>query len=444
MNFRRTLKKEEMRSKRGFSIWQLVFLIGLFLLPTPGISQTVNNDPEVKQEVLDQVSRVLSEQAFVPGVDFSKWPRFLAEQRTLIDAAKDDDEFRTAVNTALSKLGTSHVVLLTPRSSNSRRTGSTVGVGISLQVVPEGLAVVRVVKDSSADKAGIGLGDTIVEVEGKPVKTAPNLTGEEGSELSLKIKHGDGKLQEYKLTRQKYSTVRVPELVWINQETAQLKVYSFDIGYYDRLKVVDLMREASKAKNLVIDLRFNGGGAVSNLQHLLGMLIPDGKPVGTFVRRSMVAEYFESTGNSDLDLAAIGEWSERKFRPVRRADLPLFAGKIVVLINKFSGSASEIAAAALHDVMGATVIGTKSAGAVLASVVDPVSNGFMLQYPIEDYVTIKGIRLEGNGVSPDVIAQDLNLRVANGHDDGVDKACIFFAQAKSVQVDTHSVHGVNR
>jgi carboxyl-terminal processing protease len=247
--------------------------------------------------------------------------------------------------------------------------------------------------------------------------------------VAIKVKHADGKLDDYKLIRQKYSTVRPAELLWIDKDTAQLKIYSFDTGY-DQARIADFMKDAQKAKNLIIDLRFNGGGKVSNLQLLLGMLIPDYKPVGTFIRRTTVTDYIESTGEPGTDLAAIADWSERKFHPVRRSDVPFFTGHVAVLVNKFSGSASEIAAAALHDILGAPIIGTKSAGAVLASVIDSASNGFMLQYPIEDYVTIKGIRLEGTGVTPDIDALDLNLRTPNAHDEAIDKACAYFGQTK--------------
>ena len=418
-----------MIASRAFFCLKLGAALGLMVVAASAFGQTVDSKAEVKQEVLDQISATLAKGAFVPGIDFQKWPEFLKEEKPAIDAAKNDDEFRTAVNEALHKFGASHVVLLTPRSSQARRSGATVGIGISIQVEPEGLSVVRVVKDGPADKAGIVLGDTVVEVDGKPITANPNLSGEEGSTIAIKVKHADGRLDDYKLTRKKYSTLRPPELVWVDADTAQLKIYSFESAY-DQSYVSELLRQAQKAKNLILDLRFNGGGAVKNLQQLLSMLIPDNKPVGTFIRRSTVADYIESTGNDGTDLAAIAEWSERKFRPVRHGEIPLFTGHIAVLVNKFSGSASEIAAAALHDVVGAAIIGTKSAGAVLASVIDPVSNGFTLQYPIEDYVTIKGVRLEGNGVTPDIVAQDLNLRTPNAHDDGVDKACIYFAQAK--------------
>ena len=418
-----------MIASRAFIRLKLFLAFSFAVLSVCAVAQTVDGNPAVKQEVLDQISETLSQSAFVPGIDFSKWPQFMAGQKVAIDAAKSDDEFRTAVNAALHKFGASHVVLLTPKSSQARRTGATVGVGISIQIIPEGFAVVRVVKDGPAEKAGITLGDLVVEVDGKPVTSSTTLSGDEGSEVAVKIKHADGKFDQYKLTRQKYSTIRSPELTWVDEDTAQLKIYSFEAGY-DRRVISDLIKDVLKAKNLILDLRFNGGGAVSNLQHLLGMLVPDGRPVGTFIRRSTVSAYIDSTGEDGTNLAAIADWSESKFRPKRLNDAPLFTGHLAVLINRFSGSASEIAAAALHDVMAVPVIGTKSAGAVLASVIDPVSNGFTLQYPIEDYVTIKGIRLEGAGVTPDILALDVNLRLPASKDDAVEKALVYFDQAK--------------
>jgi carboxyl-terminal processing protease len=72
-------------------------------------------------------------------------------------------------------------------------------------------------------------------------------------------------------------------------------------------------------------------------------------------------------------------------------------------VNGASGSASEITAQALKEHLNAPIVGTKSAGAVLVSVMVPVANtGFMVQYPINDYVSAKGVRLEHTGVGVDV------------------------------------------
>ena len=84
-----------------------------------------------------------------------------------------------------------------------------------------------------------------------------------------------------------------------------------------------------------------------------------------------------------------------------------WTGKMAVLINRGSASASEIAAAALNECVGAPLIGQKSAGAVLASVYGSLPSGFSVQYPIDDYVTIKGVRLEKSPREPDEVVEQL-------------------------------------
>jgi len=413
-----------------FRVTKPLLAVWLFLCAASIPAQSSTLDPNVKAEVLDKVTSIISERAFVPGVDFTKWPDYLKEEKANVDAATSEEEFQRAVNSALHKLGASHVYLMTPRTAQSRRTGSTVGIGISTQPVAEGLSVFRVFKDGPADKAGISPGDMILEVDGKPAAGVKGISGEEGSDVAIKVRHSDGKAEDYKITRRKYSIVRSPELNWVDKDTAQLRLYSFETGY-DRATVADLISQALGAKNLILDLRFNGGGAVYNLQHLLSMLIPDNKPLGAFITKSTVSQYVAKTGGKQSDLAAIAQWTTKKFIAKRSEERPFYSGRIAVLVNKFSGSASEIAAAALHDILGAPVIGTKSAGAVLASIIVPASNGFMLQFPIEDYVTIKGVRLEGTGVVPDIEVADVNLRPHEAKDPVVDKACEYFVQAKS-------------
>jgi len=402
----------------------------VLLLAVGASAQTVDDKPEVKSEVVQRMSDIITKRAYVPGVDFAQWTKFLEEVQPKIDAAKDDTEFQGALNLALSKFGFSHIVLTTPKQADLRRTGSTVGVGITTMPTEDlsGLVIVRTVKDAPAERAGLIPGDMIVAVDGNKVEGIKGIPGKEGTDVKLTVKHESGKTEDYVLTRRPFSTVRPEELTWPDKDTAKLTIYTFDFTY-DRQNVEKLMLEAAKAKNLIIDLRDNGGGAVINLEHLLGMLIPDEKPIGTFVSRKLVTDYVAETQGDPKDLAAMAQWSKDKIKSRTNPRVPVYKGNLVVLVNGFSGSASEIAAAALKDEANATVVGTKSAGAVLVSVIVPVSNGFMLQYPLSDYVTIKGIRLEGNGVVPDVTADEPRFRLPSSKDDAVAKALGVFAQA---------------
>ncbi|AIE83609.1 S41 family peptidase [Fimbriimonas ginsengisoli] len=393
-------------------------------------AQTVDNKPEVKAQVIEKITGIIEKYAYVPGVDFAKWPQLLAEAKPKIDAAKDDTEFQRAVNEALAKFGTSHIVLATPKQSEVRRTGSTVGVGISTQLTDNGeLLIVRTVPDAPAERAGLVPGDTITEADGKKVEgSIAGIIGKEGTDVVLTVRHADDKVEKYVLTRRPFSTVRPEELTWIDKDTAKISIYTFDFSY-DRENVEDLMNKAHKAKNLILDLRDNGGGAVINLQHMLGMLIPDAKPFGTFVGRSLVDRYVKEAKGKPDDLAGMAKWSDRKVKPFPNANVPVYKGNLAVLVNGFSGSAAEIAAAALRDEANATIVGTKSAGAVLVSMIVNASNGFMIQYPLSDYITAKGLRLEGTGVVPDVEAKDPRFHLPNAKDEVVDKAVALFAQS---------------
>jgi len=394
-----------------------------------GQAQTIDNNPLVKQEILEQVTAILSKNAFVPGVDFSKWPDFLKAEQGLIDASNNDDEFQKAVNLALKKFGASHTVLNAPKTADLRLTGEMVGIGISTRVVPDGLLVTRTVPNAPADRGGIIPGDTIKLIDGKPAKAASAIEGDEGTDVTLTVAHPNKDTEDYILTRRKFSAIRPEELHWVTKDTVLLSVNTFGFSY-DRKRVSEFMSEAQTAKHLILDLRGNGGGEIGNLRHLLGYLTPFDKPVGTFIDRSIADDYTKAIHGDIKDLAAIAKWTKKKLRPIVDQNVPIFTGTIAVLIDGQSGSASEIAAQGLRDVLGSKVLGSKSAGAVLVSLYVGATNGFMLQFPLSDYVTIHGVRLEGLGVTPDIVVPDTGLHPTLETDPVVQKALSVLEEKK--------------
>jgi carboxyl-terminal processing protease len=143
---------------------------------------------------------------------------------------------------------------------------------------------------------------------------------------------------------------------------------------------------------------------VVNLLHLSGYFLGKDEPLGTFVGRALVRRYEEKTGDKSSDVLKVAAWEEAsRLRAASRTER--YEGTVAVLINAGTGSASEMMAAALREYRGAKVVGAKSAGAVLASYMWPIKEGFTLQFPVTDYVTIKGLRIEGTGIVPDVLAE---------------------------------------
>jgi carboxyl-terminal processing protease len=372
---------------------------------------------EQKAEVMEAMGSVIESVAYVPGVDFSKWDEFVAKHQADIDKATTEGDFSEAVNAALQEFGFSHIVLATPRAARARVEKRVVGIGVMVQTEEEGLRVVTVFPDTPAEEVGLQPGDLLIEADGKKIKPGMSLVGEEGSQVTFAILRGTEK-KTFTVKRRKYSNVREDTLTWPNKETAVLTVHTFDLSY-DRGKIDRLMDQASKAKNLILDLRGNGGGVVINMLHLLSYFIPREATIGTFISRSLVKDYVKETKGSPTDLKAIAEWADGgKLHPIRNPG-DMFTGNVAVLVNGGSGSASEITAAALKEHLHSPIIGTKSAGAVLVSMMTPLPDGFSLQYPLMDYVTYKGIRLEGNGLVPDAEAPTPKFKEA---DVAIDKA----------------------
>lgn len=408
-------------------------MLALVALVVPARGQNIDvvaADAGAKAQVLARVSDLLTKYAYVPGLDFSRWSKFIADEQQKIDAAKNDEEFVRAVNQAAAKFGASHIVLGTPRAAAIRTTQHTVGIGITSQIVPDGVLIVRLVDKAPAANAGLVPGDTIVEVDGKKAEGIKGIPGEKGTSLKLKVKHADGKFGEYTLVREPFSTVRKEELIEVDKDTARLAIYTFDFSY-DRARVEELMTKAQSYPNLIVDLRDNPGGAVINLEHLMGLFVPKDKVVGVFVDRRLVNAWAEENKDQKPDVSAIAKWSldapeaeSSLIHPFSNRHVSVYKGHVAVLVNNFSGSASEICAAGLRDTLGASVLGTKSAGAVLVSVIVPTSNQFTLQYPIMDYVTVKGLRLEGKGVVPDFVVEEPKLRLPNLPDKVQEKAAL--------------------
>ena len=349
-----------------------------------------------RTEVLQNVTKELKTRAYVPGVDLTRWDAIVEENKTKLSDAKSDEDFAREMNANLRKFGTSHFRFMTPRQDETRRTQRTIGLGFS----------------GSLDKAGLKAGDLVIKIDGK-APTREALQGEDGKTIRLQVK--GHKAQTLKF--EPYSLRRAATLTAIDPSTAIFRLPTFSTGY-SREEVEKCVEEAKRYPSLIIDLRNNGGGAVVSMQHLMSLFMPQDVTVGTFVTKPLAIAYAGVYKVGKIDPVAIANWSRyaepwktRGIKPARRTGGSLYTGNVAVLVNRGSASASEIFASAMHDVIGADVVGTRSAGAVLVSIFRPVGHGFSLQYPTSDYVTVRDRRLEANPMVPAVSDDDPKAEV---------------------------------
>lgn len=359
--------------------------------------------PEAKADVLAKLERTLTSAAFVPGVDFAKWPAQVKERQDKLNAAKTVTDFTKEVNDIIANYGFSHIVLFPPSYGVARTTQQRAGIGIRIEIETEGLRVTDIFPESPAAEVGLQAGDLIVEADGKQVRAVADLAGVEGQTSKITFHRGSEK-KVVEVTRRLYKTV-IPETLTWRDDLAVVKIPTFDQGYSAENIETIMSQVNGKAKGVILDLRGNGGGRVINLQHLASFFLDrETQPLGTFIGRQQVMAFEAKNGPSkDLAWIAASTPDNQRVRVTKNKPEIKLKVPVTVLIDGGSGSASEIMAAAMREQLTAKIYGRKSAGAVLASVIIPLQDEskFWVQFPVTDYITINGKRLEGNGVVPD-------------------------------------------
>ncbi len=356
--------------------------------------------PEMKRKVVEDVTRVIEEKAFVPGLDMDAWTTHVEKHKKDLDAATTHDAFAKGLNKACKEFGISHLNVRTPDQEKRRTTRQGAGFGIRVANGDKVLHVIEVNPNGPSVGKGIDAGDDIVLVDGRVPEEIEDLQGDVGTKATLRVRKPDGTEVDLELERKSFSLDRPDTLTWVDDESAVLKIHTFMQGY-KRDVIAGLAKEAAKAKHLVLDLRGNGGGQVSNLRHLLGFFLPSGTAVGAFIGRNVVKQFVEAGRGDGKDPAAVAAWSPRKFRTDRNQN-PVITARVAVLTDRGSASASEITSAALRDILDAPLVGTSTAGAVLASTYERIEGGYSVQYPASDYITVKGRRLEKQPLVPDI------------------------------------------
>ena len=227
-------------------------------------------------------------------------------------------------------------------------TGAYGGIGAAIVEFRDKLLVTDIKKDSPADKAGLKIGDYIQSINNITVtqKNASDvkelIKGEPGSILSLKIKrYGSETLIEKKVTREKIQLENIPFSYLIENKYAYIQLNQFNLNAGSNLKQkLTELNSQSKLEGIILDLRGNPGGLLIEAVNIAGLFLPKNSVVVSTRGRITDANHeYKTSGEPAFP------------------DIP-----VVVLINKFSASASEIVAGALQDYDRAVIVGQRSYG----------------------------------------------------------------------------------
>jgi carboxyl-terminal processing protease len=391
----------------------------------------------------DQIWTTVRDRHWDPTLHGVDWESAGRDLRPRVESAATDGEARAAMQALVERLGQTHFNVIPGElfdllGEASREPGDA---GIRVRVLDGRAIISAIVEGSPAARAGIRPGWELLrigEIEVRPrllrlveelpdtlLKPADLATAVEGR---LKGRVGDSVRLECEAAPGSERTMSVPfevprgtrttfpnlPVLWVRADTKEL---AGGVGYFALSSFVNpvfvmgefgaAIERFRRAPGLVIDVRGNQGGAFNIVMGMLGWLIPDrNRQVGTVVQR-------------DLTLKVV----------VQPRPEP-YAGRVAVLVDGLSMSGSEVLAAALQDTGRARVFGSRTAGAVLGSMITKLPNGDRFQYAFADYVSITGRRLEGRGVIPDVRVELTRDALVRGRDPVIEAAARWIRQGR--------------
>lgn len=332
----------------------------------------------------------------IPREEYESLQRYklLEEVRSYIDNyyyQKPDDQAMMdgAIQGLLSGLGDGYTFYY-PEEAWKKMweddEGKYAGIGIQLLGNPETYAVtiVRVFRDTPAEKAGMRKGDVLLKVEDIEITTATLqdgvkvMRGTPGEKVHVEVLRGAETIG-FDLVKAEITANQV-EYKMLDDKVGYIASYEF-AGDMDKEfeKALNALK-AEGAKGLVIDLRDNPGGWVEQSVHIADL----------FLDKTLLF-YAENRAGEQ----------EKTYTKDGKDDIPL-----VILVNENSASASEIFSGAMKDYGRATIVGTTTFGkGVIQYVIGLNDNKSGFQFTSAQYFTPKGNKVHKVGITPDVVAE---------------------------------------
>nr|WP_319509654.1 S41 family peptidase [uncultured Draconibacterium sp.] len=284
---------------------------------------------------------------------------------------------------------------------NEPLKGNFEGIGISFNIYKDTLMVTTTISGGPSEKVGLRAGDRIVEVDDKNIAgiglknsdVFDLLRGEKGTKVDLTIaRKGESNPLDFTVVRDKIPIFSLDASYMLDEETGYIKLNKFSATTTDEFTTAmnDLKHEG--VKNLVLDLRNNGGGYLKSAIELADQFLND----------DQLIVYTDGTNDPRREYKATTKGSFEE-------------GKVVVLVNEGSASASEIVSGAIQDWDRGLIIGRRSFGKGLVQKPFFLNDGSMVRLTTAHYYTPSGRCIQKpyeDGVSE--YRKDYANRISNG------------------------------
>ena len=343
-------------------VFALIFLLGLGMgYALSGNMGTGNFFSKNKGATLQEISNLIKSK-YVQEIDVDSINAYAADEM-------------------LSHLDP-HSVYISPKDLqgiNDAMEGQFVGIGIMYNSINDTLNILKIIKNGPAEKAGVLIGDKLLKVNdsivliGKNIKDnyiKNNIRGEEGSLIKLLILR-DGVVKKINVTRAAIPIPSIDAAYIIAPKTGYIKINKFAERTYEEFMQNLERLQKQKIENLILDLRDNGGGYMHAATAIADEFL-DGE-------KMIVYTEGKHTNKNEFRCKKEGLFEN---------------GKLIVLINETSASASEVLAGALQDWDRATIVGRRSFGKGLVQQQYNLSDGGALRLTVARYYTPLGRNIQ--------------------------------------------------
>lgn len=259
---------------------------------------------------------------------------------------------------------------------NEPLNGNFDGIGVEFNIVEDTIVVVAPINGGPSEKLGIRSGDRIVSIEDTVVAgvgienkdVISKLRGERGSKVKIEIaRRGVKNLIEFRIERDKIPIYSVDAGYMINNEVGYIKISRFAATTYDEfLEKLNRLRSHGM-KSLILDLRGNPGGYLNAAIEICDEFLSDGKLIVYTEGRARPKDSAYSTRKGNFE-----------------------NGKLAILIDEGSASASEIVSGAIQDNDRGTIVGRRSFGKGLVQEQVELADGSAVRLTIARYYTPTG------------------------------------------------------
>lgn len=305
-----------------------------------------------------------------------------------VDTVQAPALYEKAARGLIEELNDPYSELFTPEQSERFTTSSTGrygGIGMQIEQQQGNIVVVRVFPNTPAERAGVVEGDRIIGVgdsstrEWSTSQVSEALTGPPGTKVTARFaRPGVPQAIEHRFTRALIHVPAVPYALMLDDNVGYIPLQTFNETASEELtQSIERLRKEG-ARSLILDLRDNPGGILDQALSVSDLFLKEGQEIASVRARQGKEQRFIA---------------QQRFRIT---DLPM-----IVLVNGYSASASEIVSGALQDHDRAVVVGTTTFGKGLVQSVFPLEGGYSLKLTTAKWFTPSGRSIQKDFASTD-------------------------------------------